>query len=109
MTVVGKQSGREIKPYTADTATGSQKELLFLYFGHRTAEDIFQSEHAQNRIKTWAVRLAAWLACFIGLNCISTILEMIGETIVLARQTIYHFLDINSKLQFWYQQMQMST
>lgn len=79
VTVVGKQSGREIKPYTADTATGSQKELLFLYFGHRTAEDIFQSEHAQNRIKTWAVRLAAWLACFIGLNCISTILEMIVD------------------------------
>jgi len=86
VTVVGRQSGREIKPYVSDASVGgfvggssAGKELLFLYYGRRTAEDIFQSEHAQNRIKTWAFRLAAWLASFIGLNCISHILEMIVD------------------------------
>lgn len=78
VTVVGKQSGREIKPFLSES-TGSNQELLFLYAGHRTAEDIFQSEHAQNRITTWAFRIAAWLASFIGLNIISHILEMIVD------------------------------
>ena len=76
VTVVGRQSGREIRPYYSETGS---KELLFLHQGLRSPQDVFQSEHAQNRIQTWAFRIGAWLGIFIGLNCISHLLEMIGE------------------------------
>ena len=75
--MVGRQAGREIRPYTSQS--GSSKELLFLYNGYRSAEDVFQSEHAQNRMTTWAFRIGAWLVIFIGLNCVSHVIEMIGR------------------------------
>lgn len=76
MTVVGRQSGREIRPFYSESGS---EELLFLYSGYRTAEDVFQSEHSQNRMKTWAFRIGAWFATFVGLNFIAHLLEMIVD------------------------------
>jgi len=77
VTVVGRQSGREIRPYYSES--GSKEPLLFLYYGYRTAEDVFQSEHSQNRMRTWAFRIGAWIATFVGLNFVAHLLEMIVD------------------------------
>ena len=72
--MVGKQSGREIRPF--ETETG--EELLFLYPGMRKQDEVFDYEHAQNRLQTWIYRLLGWLAMFLGYNCVSNLLDIIG-------------------------------
>ena len=73
--MVGKQYGREVKPYiTEDGST----ELLFLHYGHRGPSEIFHTEHAQNKMQTWIYRMAGWFISFLGLNCIASILDIIG-------------------------------
>ena len=73
--MVGKQSGREIRPF--ETETG--EELLFLYPGMRKQDEVFDYEHAQNRLQTWIYRLLGWLAMFLGYNCVSNLLDIIGK------------------------------
>lgn len=75
VTLVGKQSGREIRSYK----TESGDELLLLHYGFRRAIDIFQHEHAQNRMSTWLYRAIGWFVSFLGYNCQSTVLEMMGR------------------------------
>jgi len=70
--VVGRQSGREIRPYQ----TSGGENLLLLHSGTRPPAEIFQSEHHSNRTATWLYRLAGWLVSFIGLSCLSSLLEM---------------------------------
>ena len=55
-TVVGKQSGREVRPYQ----TESGEELLLLHAGIRGAGEMFQTEKNNNRTATWVYRLAGW-------------------------------------------------
>ena len=55
-TVVGKQAGREIRPYQTETG----EELLLLQPGVRGAGEVFQAEHINNRTATWIYRLAGW-------------------------------------------------
>ena len=55
--VVGRQSGREIRPYQ----TQAGQELLLLQAGARDPAQMFQSEHYSNRTTTWVYRLAGWL------------------------------------------------
>ena len=75
VTVVGKQSGNEIKPYlTEDGST----ELLFLHYGLRGQNEIFHTEHAQNKMQTWIYRMAGWFISFLGLNCLSSLLDIVG-------------------------------
>ena len=76
--MVGKQSGREIRPF--ETETG--EELLFLYPGMRKQDEVFDYEHAQNRLQTWIYRLLGWLAMFLGYNCVSNLLDIIGMYIL---------------------------
>lgn len=64
VTVVGKQSGREIRPFQTETG----EELLFLYPGIRKTEEVFQFEHAQNRLQTWIFRLLGWFFMFLGMS-----------------------------------------
>lgn len=75
MTVVGKQSGREIRPFE----TESGEELLFLHSGLRKPEEVFHHEHSQNRLQTWLYRLLSWFLMFLGYNCVSNILDIIGN------------------------------
>jgi len=56
-TVVGRQSGREIRAYQ----TQAGEELLLLRAGQRGVEEVFSSEHDTNRTATWIYRLAGWL------------------------------------------------
>ncbi len=75
VTIVGRQSGREIRPYQ----TESGDELLLLHYGFRRAIDIFQFEQAQNRMRTWTLRGAAWFLVFLGFTCLGTVLDIIGR------------------------------
>jgi hypothetical protein len=74
VTVIGKQSGREIRPF--ETETGD--ELLILHSGLKTASDLFQHEHAQNRFQTYVFRFGGWLIAFLGFNCLSSFLDILG-------------------------------
>lgn len=85
VTVVGKQYGREVKPYiTEDGST----ELLFLHYGHRGPSEIFHTEHAQNKMQTWIYRMAGWFISFLGLNCIASILDIIVDDYPYARSVL---------------------
>jgi len=75
VSVVGRQSGREIRPY----ATESGEELLFLYPGARKPEEVFNFEHSQNRLQTWLYRLLGWFLMFLGYNCLSNVLDIIVD------------------------------
>ena len=94
--MVGKQSGREIRPYLTQTG----EELLFLYPGTRKPEEVFHFEHSQNRyvvsfsehfknkltkpfhrLQTWLLRLLGWFVMFLGFNCMSNLLDIIGKTL----------------------------
>jgi len=73
--VVGKQAGREIRPYQTETG----EELLLLQPGVRGAGEVFQTEHNNNRTATWIYRLAGWFVTFLGLSCLSTVLEILMD------------------------------
>ena len=72
-TVVGRQAGRELRPYM----TLAGEELLILHPGIRGAGEVFQNEHNNNRTSTWLYRLIGWFVMFLGLSCLSTMLEML--------------------------------
>jgi len=75
VSVVGRQSGREIRPY----ATEAGEELLFLYPGVRKPDEVFNFEHSQNRLQTWLYRLLGWFLMFLGYNCVSSLLDIIVD------------------------------
>lgn len=74
-TTVGKQAGREVRPYTTQTG----EELLLLQPGIRGAGEVFQTEHNNNRTATWIYRLAGWFVTFLGLSCLSNVLEILMD------------------------------
>jgi len=74
-TTVGKQAGREVRPYTTQTG----EELLLLQPGIRGAGEVFQTEHNNNRTATWIYRLAGWFVTFLGLSCLSSVLEILMD------------------------------
>ena len=99
ITVVGRQSGREIRPFPVQETGG---ELLIMQQGLRKPEEVFQHEHAQNRslplpaglskpffkicfstldhrLNTLINRGSGWFCLFLGFNCASTLLDVIGE------------------------------
>ncbi|XP_037787615.1 transmembrane protein 43 homolog [Penaeus monodon] len=69
VSVVGQQIGETLHPYL----TSNGNELLIVRTGKHTVEEMFSSEHAQNRFLTWNLRLAGWFLMFIGLTCVSNI------------------------------------
>ncbi len=84
VTVVGKQSGRELRPYRV-TETGH--DLLILHPGLRKPEEVFQQEHNQNRMDTLVNRGGGWFCLFLAFNCAAAVMDAIGQ-----RQTISHKL-----------------
>lgn len=73
VTVIGRQSGREIRPFQ----TESGEELLMLQSGLKHVDEMIRHEEAQVRLATWIYRLVGWLVCFIGYNWMSSILDLI--------------------------------
>jgi len=71
-TVVGRQSGREVRPYT----TEGGEVLAILQEGLRGPMEVFRTEQHTNRTTTWLYRLAGWLAVFLGLNLLGSVLSL---------------------------------
>lgn len=71
-TAVGKQAGREVRAYSTEAG----EELLILQEGIRAAWEVFRTEHANNRTMTWIYRLGGWFVLFLGLSCVSHLLEV---------------------------------
>ena len=83
-TVVGRQSGREIRPYQ----TQAGEDILILRPGLRDVGEMFNSEHHNNRTATWIYRLAGWFLTFLGLSCMSTLLDMILDQHPVLRRAV---------------------
>jgi len=83
-TVVGRQSGRELRSYSTEAGA----ELLILHPGIRSAHDVFRSEHNSNRTSTWIYRLAGWFISFLGFSCISSLVELLMDRQPTLRQLL---------------------
>ncbi|CAL4165990.1 unnamed protein product, partial [Meganyctiphanes norvegica] len=84
ISVIGQQIGETLHPYM--TSTGNH--LLLLQPGTRTVEEMFASEHAQNRVLTWSLRLAGWFLMFLGLTCVSHIVNSLVSSSCLLREVV---------------------
>jgi len=71
-TVVGRQSGREVRPYT----TEGGEVLAILQEGVRGPQEVFRTEQHTNRTTTWLYRLGGWFAIFIGLHVLGSLLSL---------------------------------
>ena len=47
--------------------------------GVRKPDEVFNFEHSQNRLQTWLYRLLGWFLMFLGYNCVSSLLDIIGK------------------------------
>jgi hypothetical protein len=77
VSIVSRQVGDTFEPYTA--STGGTLELLQL--GTRTAEAMFQSAHASNRMLTWLLRVLGFILMLAGLNMIFRPLSVLADVI----------------------------
>jgi len=84
VSIIGKQVGRELRPY--QTEAGG--EILLLYLGEKTAEEIFSLEHAQNKLLTWAVRGGGWLLMFVSFSCMTNICSLLVSRFPLVRDLV---------------------
>eukprot|EP00095_Tigriopus_kingsejongensis_P005652 maker-scaffold209_size256900-snap-gene-0.16 protein:Tk05652 transcript:maker-scaffold209_size256900-snap-gene-0.16-mRNA-1 annotation:"transmembrane protein 43" len=84
MTVVAKQSGRELRPYQ----TESGDVLLMLHSGLKHVDEVILHEHAQNRTWTWILRLVGWVVSFIGYNWMSTVLDFLVDEFAHVRDAL---------------------
>jgi len=83
-TVVGRQAGREVRPYK----TEGGEELLILQDGIRSPAEVFRTEQNNNRTQTWLYRLGGWLAMFLGLTLLSQVLELALDLVPRLRQVL---------------------
>ena len=54
-------------------------EIYIVHMGKLDPEQMFSTEHAQNRFLTWCYRLGGWFLIFIGLSCFNKILQSFGK------------------------------
>jgi len=83
-TIVGKQANREIVPYL----THAGEELFILHTGLRDAGSVFLTEQHHNRTWTWIYRLLGWFPIFLGLCCLSSLLELILDLYPVVRSVV---------------------
>ncbi|KAF0294586.1 Transmembrane protein 43 [Amphibalanus amphitrite] len=84
VSVVGKQEGDRLVPYR--TSNGHQ--LLLLQPGRRTHHDIFADELSSNRALTWWLRGAGWLLTFVGLSCLTSLLNVLVSRFPVVREVV---------------------
>nr|ACO14791.1 Transmembrane protein 43 [Caligus clemensi] len=83
-TVIGMQSGREIRPYQTENG----EELLLLHPGIKRVDQVFLAEKRGARYQMWIYRFVGWLLSFIGFSCIGSILEILVDDYPVVRSTL---------------------
>ncbi|XP_075430732.1 transmembrane protein 43 isoform X3 [Ascaphus truei] len=84
VSVIARQSGEELVTY--QTKSGDILELLYL--GAHTAEEMFQTEHQSNDVKTWALRAGGWLLMFLGISLMSKIFYTLVDWFPVVRDLV---------------------
>ena len=82
--MVGKQSGQDLVPYH----TRAGEELFICWSGLKEAGEVFLTEHHHNRTWTWIYRLLGWLSTFLGLCCLSALLEQLLDLLPSVRSIV---------------------
>ena len=75
MSIIARQVGNTLHPYQ----TMAGPEIYIVHMGKLDPEQMFSTEHAQNRFLTWCYRLGGWFLIFIGLSCFNKILQSFGK------------------------------
>ncbi|XP_040566552.1 transmembrane protein 43 [Lepeophtheirus salmonis] len=83
-TVIGMQSGREIRPYQTENG----EELLLLHPGIKRVDQVFLAERKGTRFQMWTYRFIGWILSFIGFSCIGSILEILVDDYPVVRSTL---------------------
>lgn len=70
VSVVAQQSPG---PVLTSFRAPSGYDILFLYMNRLSMNEVFEREHASNKLLTWVLRGVGWLIVFVGLNMIANI------------------------------------
>ncbi|MBL9153625.1 MAG: TMEM43 family protein [Verrucomicrobiales bacterium] len=84
VSVVAQQSGETFVKYR--TAAGGEIELLQM--GTRSAAEMFASAEQANKVLTWALRLAGFIAMAIGLSLVAQPLRVMADVLPLAGRVV---------------------
>jgi len=84
VSIVARQSASTLTGYR--TKAGDTLELL--YAGFLSAEQIFEQEHSNNNMLTWALRGVGWLLMFIGFQMIMDIFRQIVSFLPIIRDIV---------------------
>ena len=77
VSIVSKQIGNTFEPYM--TSAGGEVQLLSV--GTHSSESMFQSAQEANKVLTWILRGAGFLAMMIGLNLLFRPLSVIADVV----------------------------
>ncbi|KAK6177061.1 hypothetical protein SNE40_015241 [Patella caerulea] len=84
VSIIARQSGTYLTKY--ETEAGDDLEIL--YPGVLSAKEIFEREHVQNSMMTWAIRFGGWLIMFIGFGCLTSIVTTLVDWIPIVRDLV---------------------
>uniref|UniRef100_UPI00398ED684 transmembrane protein 43 n=1 Tax=Pristiophorus japonicus TaxID=55135 RepID=UPI00398ED684 len=84
VTVVARQKGNELLAYP--TQSGNNLELL--YEESLSAMEVFEKEHAENSVLTWALRCGGWLLMFVGIKLMTKIFHTLVDWFPMVRDLI---------------------
>uniref|UniRef100_A0A8C8HKE1 Transmembrane protein 43 n=1 Tax=Oncorhynchus tshawytscha TaxID=74940 RepID=A0A8C8HKE1_ONCTS len=82
--VVAMQSYDTLKPFR--TKSGDTLEIIYLE--ELTAEEVFEREHNNNAMLTWALRAGGWLLMFLGISLMIRIIHTLVDWIPILRELI---------------------
>ncbi|XP_038869558.1 transmembrane protein 43 isoform X2 [Salvelinus namaycush] len=84
VSVVAMQSHDTLKPFK--TKSGDTLEIIYLE--ELTAEEVFEREHNNNAMLTWALRAGGWLLMFLGISLMIRIIHTLVDWVPILRELI---------------------
>uniref|UniRef100_A0A674E961 Transmembrane protein 43 n=1 Tax=Salmo trutta TaxID=8032 RepID=A0A674E961_SALTR len=84
VSVVAMQSYDTLKPFR--TKSGDTLEIIYLE--ELTAEEVFEREHNNNAMLTWALRTGGWLLMFLGISLMIRIIHTLVDWVPILRELI---------------------
>eukprot|EP01098_Paradermamoeba_levis_P007398 TRINITY_DN3055_c0_g1_i1.p1 TRINITY_DN3055_c0_g1~~TRINITY_DN3055_c0_g1_i1.p1 ORF type:complete len:409 (-),score=140.57 TRINITY_DN3055_c0_g1_i1:64-1203(-) len=77
VSLIGQQKSNRLVEYQ----TNAGDQLAFLEFGSLSAQEMFESQQAQNQIWTWIYRAIGWLLVWIGISMTTSFISVIASYI----------------------------